>query len=245
MIESLDVILWDKKVGTLVANREGHRSKACFYFDSDYVRDGYDIAPLRAPVKGVAAQRGLPVYPDEERLFGGLPSFIADSLPDHWGNTVFNEWAKVHHIRMRDLSALDRLAYIGRRGMGHWSSSRPLPRNWRHRSRWRSLTSTNWPGRLSRKPDGSTSRYRQPDGRKPVQGRNVRRRTTAQSGGQRQFRGRTMLLRTGGDPLSGLHADDRQVRRTPEDADDTDRIQLLPDGRRRRASDDAEPPVGR
>ena len=37
MIESLDVILWDKKVGTLVANREGHRSKACFYFDSDYV----------------------------------------------------------------------------------------------------------------------------------------------------------------------------------------------------------------
>ena len=118
MIESLDVILWDKKVGTLVANREGHRSKACFYFDSDYVRDGYDIAPLRAPIKGVAAQRGLPVYPDEERLFGGLPSFIADSLPDHWGNTVFNEWAKVHHIRMRDLSALDRLAYIGRRGMG-------------------------------------------------------------------------------------------------------------------------------
>lgn len=63
MIESLDVILWDKKVGTLVASREGHRSKACFYFDSDYVRDGYDIAPLRAPVKGVAAQRGLPVYP--------------------------------------------------------------------------------------------------------------------------------------------------------------------------------------
>ena len=94
MIESLDVILWDKKVGTLVANREGHRSKACFYFDSDYVRDGYDIAPLRAPVKGVAAQRGLPVYPDEERLFGGLPSFIADSLPDHWGNTVFNEWGQ-------------------------------------------------------------------------------------------------------------------------------------------------------
>ena len=30
---------------------------------------------------------------------------------------MFNEWAKVHHIRMRDLSALDRLAYIGRRGM--------------------------------------------------------------------------------------------------------------------------------
>ena len=118
MIASLDVILWGRKVGTLVSNREAHRNKAYFYFDMDYVRDGYDVAPLRAPIRGVAAQRGLPVYPEEERLFGGLPSFIADSLPDHWGNTVFNEWAKAHHIRMRELSPLDRLAYIGRRGMG-------------------------------------------------------------------------------------------------------------------------------
>ena len=65
MIESLDVILWDKKVGTLVASREGHRSKACFYFDSDYVRDGYDIAPLRAPVKGVAAQGNDPFLAEQ------------------------------------------------------------------------------------------------------------------------------------------------------------------------------------
>ena len=118
MIESLDVMLWGEKVGTLVSSRESHRNKACFYFDPAYVSGGYDIAPLRAPIKGVTAQRGLPIYPEEERIFGGLPSFIADSLPDHWGNTVFNEWAKAHRIRVKDLSALDRLAYIGRRGMG-------------------------------------------------------------------------------------------------------------------------------
>lgn len=64
------------------------------------------------------AQRGLPVYAEDHKIFGGLPSFIADSLPDYWGNRVFNEWAKAHHIKSRDLSSLDRLAYIGRRGMG-------------------------------------------------------------------------------------------------------------------------------
>lgn len=48
MIESLDVILWDKKVGTLVANREGHRSKACFYFDSDYIHWNQEIRPSMA-----------------------------------------------------------------------------------------------------------------------------------------------------------------------------------------------------
>lgn len=118
MIQNLDVFLWNRKVGTLVAYKEKYAEKVCFYYDSDFIKGGYDIAPLQAPINGVAAQRGLPVYAGDDKLFGGLPSFIADSLPDHWGNRVFNEWAKVNHIRSRDLSSLDRLAYIGRRGMG-------------------------------------------------------------------------------------------------------------------------------
>ena len=118
MITNLDVILWDKKVGTLVSSPKGYNKEICFYFDPDFVKSGYDIAPLRAPINGIAAQKGLPIYPEDGRLFGGLPSFIADSMPDQWGNTVFSEWAKAHNIRSKDLSPLDRLAYIGRRGMG-------------------------------------------------------------------------------------------------------------------------------
>lgn len=126
MIESLDVVLWGKKVGTLVAMREAYRNKAYFYFDKDYARSGYDIAPLKAPITGVVALRGLPVYPEEDKLCGGLPSFVADSLPDHWGNTLFNEWAKAHNIHEKELSALDRLAYIGRRGMGAFEFVPPI-----------------------------------------------------------------------------------------------------------------------
>lgn len=73
---------------------------------------------MRASINSQSLKSGLPVYADNDKLFGGLPSFIADSLPDHWGNKVFNEWAKLHNISTRNLSALDRLAYIGRRGMG-------------------------------------------------------------------------------------------------------------------------------
>ena len=118
MIQSLDVYLWNRKVGSLVAHKEKYASKACFYFDKDYVKDGYDLAPLSASIKGASIQRGLPVYGEDDKLFGALPSFIADSLPDHWGNKVFSEWAKADHIKARDLSSLDRLAYIGRRGLG-------------------------------------------------------------------------------------------------------------------------------
>lgn len=118
MIKTLDVILWGRKVGALITTPARYGTQACFYFDPDYAKDGLDFAPLRAPIGGAAAQRRLPVYPEKGKIFGGLPSFIADSLPDHWGHTVFSEWAAANNIRSKDLSPLDRLAYIGRRGIG-------------------------------------------------------------------------------------------------------------------------------
>lgn len=118
MIQNLDVYLWGQKVGSLAAYKAKYTERACFYFEKEFTKGHLDIAPLRASLRSAAVQNGLPVYAEEEKLFGGLPSFIADSLPDHWGNRIFEEWAKANHIRLRDLSALDRLAYIGRRGMG-------------------------------------------------------------------------------------------------------------------------------
>lgn len=118
MIQNLDVFLWNRKVGSLVTYKERYAEKVCFYFDRDFLDSGYDIAPLRASIYSDFVRNGLPVYAEDDRLFGGLPSFIADSLPDYWGNRVFNEWAKSRHVSVRKLSALDRLAYIGRRGMG-------------------------------------------------------------------------------------------------------------------------------
>ena len=118
MIQNLNVFLWNRKVGSLVTYKERYAEKVCFYFDRDFLDSGYDIAPLRASIYCDFVRKGLPVYAEDDRLFGGLPSFIADSLPDYWGNRVFNEWDKSRHVSVRKLSALDRLAYIGRRGMG-------------------------------------------------------------------------------------------------------------------------------
>lgn len=118
MIPSVNVMLWGRQVGTLVEVGAGRTRQICFYFDPKFVRSGLDIAPLRASLKGVVAQKGMPIYPEKDRLYGGLPSFIADSLPDNWGHLVFGQWAKMHNISMKNITALDRLAYLGRRGMG-------------------------------------------------------------------------------------------------------------------------------
>lgn len=132
MIQTLDVILWNQKVGTLVTYKEKYSEKICFYFDHDFIKNGYEIAPLRASVNSVAVQNGLPIYADDDKIYQGLPSFIADSLPDYWGNKIFNEWAKSYKINTRNLSALDRLAYVGRRGMGALEFLPPVAEEMEH-----------------------------------------------------------------------------------------------------------------
>lgn len=118
MINNLDVYLWNNKVGTLVSAKNGYREKICFYFDPEFIKKGLDIAPLQASIKSGSVVNGFPVYGESDKMFAGLPSFLADSLPDNWGATVFREWAMQKGIKMRKLSSLDRLAYLGRRGMG-------------------------------------------------------------------------------------------------------------------------------
>lgn len=137
MVRNLDVFLWNRKVGTLVAYEEKYTEKICFYFDRDFLGSGYDIAPLRASIRSASVQNGLPVYAEEEKLFGGLPSFIADSLPDHWGNKVFNEWQKPiasAHGNCRP-STVWRISAGG--AWGRWNFCLRQPKRWNNRSRSR------------------------------------------------------------------------------------------------------------
>ena len=60
----------------------------------------------------------MPRHGNVDRLYAGLPPFVADSLPDRWGNRVFDAWAKRNGVVSRNLTALDRLSFIGKRGMG-------------------------------------------------------------------------------------------------------------------------------
>ena len=72
---------------------------------------------MTASVKGSAA-KGMPILGNREKIYQGLPPFLADSLPDRWGNMVFDQWAAQNHIPKRKLTPVDKLSFIGKRGMG-------------------------------------------------------------------------------------------------------------------------------
>lgn len=42
MIQTLDVFLWNKKVGSLMTYKERHNEKACFYYDNEFLKKWID-----------------------------------------------------------------------------------------------------------------------------------------------------------------------------------------------------------
>ena len=54
----------------------------------------------------------------ENKIYRKLPPFLADSLPDAWGNQVFECWRIQNGIKNQEITPLDILSFIGKRGMG-------------------------------------------------------------------------------------------------------------------------------
>lgn len=50
--------------------------------------------------------------------FYGMPGLVADSLPDRFGNAVIEQWLMSLGKSLSDFTAVDRLCYTGKRGMG-------------------------------------------------------------------------------------------------------------------------------
>ncbi len=114
MIKQLHVILWDEEIGRLAW--DARRRLSFFTYNPEFIKKGLNVSPLAAPVDGVRALS--PVWGEEGRIYQKLPAFLADSLPDAWGNQLFELWRQQNHLANADITPLDKLSFIGKRGMG-------------------------------------------------------------------------------------------------------------------------------
>jgi serine/threonine-protein kinase HipA len=104
-----------------------------FQYAPAWKRTGIELAPLTIPLNGpdIVIFPGLP-----ELTFYRLPGLLADALPDAFGNALIDAWMARQGIAKNEITTLDRLAYMGKRGMGalefhpergsHRESSAPL-----------------------------------------------------------------------------------------------------------------------
>ena len=96
-----------RKVGRLALRQR----QILFEYDPGFVASGIEISPFQLPLKA-----GVFTTPD--MIFDGLYGVFNDSLPDGWGRLLLERTVEKQGVRRGQLNVLDRLAYVGRNGMG-------------------------------------------------------------------------------------------------------------------------------
>ena len=105
---ALQVFYDEKLVGTLAMTAD---HKAAFQYSEEWIENGFPISPFSLPLK-------KQVFVPTKDYFDGLFGVFADSLPDNWGRLLLNRLLRAHKQNPDKLTVLDRLAIVGKSGMG-------------------------------------------------------------------------------------------------------------------------------
>ena len=107
-----EVRLWGRTIGAV--SWDDDRGFAHFEYDPAFIPGGRQVAPLTMPL--ASEIYSFPAL--SRRTFHGLPGLLADSLPDRFGNALIDAWLVRRGRDPGDFNAVERLCYIGARGMG-------------------------------------------------------------------------------------------------------------------------------
>lgn len=106
------VWLWGRCIGAVSA--DGPDQVARFQYLPEFVGSGIELSPLTMPLSHRVYQfRQL-----DWASFHGLPGLLADSLPDKFGHALIDQWLAQQGRTAAEFGPIERLCYVGRRGMG-------------------------------------------------------------------------------------------------------------------------------
>lgn len=111
-----EINIWDKYVGAVLWDAQA--SVASFEFDPGFIRNNWDIAPLTMPLPDARNGRKFSFPNLPAHAYYGLPSLLADSLPDKFGNQLIEVWLAMQGRQPGSMNPVERLCYMGKRGMG-------------------------------------------------------------------------------------------------------------------------------
>lgn len=108
----IEARIWNMTVGAIVFDDASNFF--AFEYDPEFLSQKLEIAPRQMPAgSGVWTFPTLPV-----ETYRRLPAVFADSLPDDFGNALVNAELARQGVRASEITSLDRLAYLGSRGIG-------------------------------------------------------------------------------------------------------------------------------
>lgn len=112
MNTTAEIYLWGTRIGAI--HQDQNKAYASFAYDPAFIKSNIQVSPIMMPLSNVVYEfpliSGAPFF--------GMPGLVADSLPDTFGNKVIERWLLSKGRSMNDFTAIDRLCYTGKRGMG-------------------------------------------------------------------------------------------------------------------------------
>lgn len=112
-VRAVEVHLWGMHIGSVALDPS--YGYYVFAYTSACAAKGVEPAPLHMPVANAEPY----LFTDlPEATYKRLPAMLSDALPDDFGNALINRYMADQGIATQDITALDRLAYMGTRAMG-------------------------------------------------------------------------------------------------------------------------------
>ncbi|WP_283770459.1 type II toxin-antitoxin system HipA family toxin [Acidithrix sp. C25] len=113
-VDVIEVRCWGSRVGAVALDeRSGFY---VFEYERAWANSGVELAPMTMPTTGPAQFFLFPTL--SPNTYHRLPSMVADSLPDDFGNALTTAYLANEGLTAGQITALDRLAYLGTRGIG-------------------------------------------------------------------------------------------------------------------------------
>ena len=116
MIATAYVNIWNSRVGAIAW--DDSTGLGSFEFEPSFTQGNWDLAPLKMPLPETRGR--VFSFPElrDSTAFKGIPGLLADSLPDRYGNALINTWLTRRGRPSDSMNAVERLCFIGKRGMG-------------------------------------------------------------------------------------------------------------------------------
>lgn len=107
-----EVVLW----GTTIAYVAWDPATqfATFEYTPEYLQSPVEVSPIQMPRRsGIYSFKNL-----DRATYKGLPGLLADCLPDKFGNALIDVWLSRQDRSRDSFNPVERLCYMGTRGMG-------------------------------------------------------------------------------------------------------------------------------
>ncbi len=107
----VEVKLYNNTIGAVEWNDS--KGSSTFQYSNEARNRKVEPSPIIMPT-----QEGIFETNRDHINFHNLPYLLSDSMPDDFGNMMMKEWLRQKNLSINNINPVDRLTYIGKRGMG-------------------------------------------------------------------------------------------------------------------------------